>query len=337
MVRREPPRVSEQRLLTCLRDEYNLISVAFEFLPRGRDYHAGLFRIVTAQTTAYLLKINTRPLYEPAFQVPHYLQSHGITSVVAPIPTQHHALWTRLEDWVVTVFPFIEGDTSLTGMTDAQWRMTGTIFRQIHQTPLPPAGFASLRTESFDPSAYARWVGSFETEHLAALATGGSAERALYASWLAHQAIIHKAVTTLARLALVLRSRTFPLVICHADLHAANLLRDGAGHVFVIDWDEVMLAPKERDFIFIREPHAEDFWRGYGPGEIDWTVLTYFRWERVVQDFIEDAGQVCFRDDLSENSKADLARAFEQNLGGSSNLRAAIAAAAHLPADLNRT
>ena len=36
----------------------------------------------------------------------------------------------------------------------------------------------------------------------------------------------------------------------------ANLIRDRAGNVFVIDWDEVMLAPKERDFIFIREPQA---------------------------------------------------------------------------------
>ena len=35
------------------------------------------------------------------------------------------------------------------------------------------------------------------------------------------------------------------------DLHPANLLRDDAGQVFVIDWDEVMLDPNERDFLFI--------------------------------------------------------------------------------------
>jgi spectinomycin phosphotransferase len=329
--------VSEQHLLTCLRDEYTLSPAELEFLPRGHDYHAGLYRVVSAEGTAYLLKVNSRPLYEPAFRVPYYLQSQGITPVVAPIPTRRHALWTTLADWVVTLYPFIEGDTRLTGMTHAQWQMTGAIFQRIHQVQLPPAGFASMRTESFDPGTYARWVGTFESEHLHARATGGSAERALHASWLAHQAAIHKAMTYLARLAAPLQSRTVPYVICHADLHAANLLRDQAGHVFVIDWDEVMLAPKERDFIFIRELYAEAFWQGYAPGEIDWTVLTYFRWERVVQDLIEYAGQVCFRDDLSENSKADLARAFHQNLADGSNLRAAYAAAAHLPRDLNRT
>ncbi|MFL5586603.1 MAG: phosphotransferase family protein [Ktedonobacteraceae bacterium] len=43
-------------------------------------------------------------------------------------------------------------------------------------------------------------------------------------------------MTTLEKLAEVLKARPFPFVICHADLHAANLLRDRHGHVFVIDW-----------------------------------------------------------------------------------------------------
>ena len=141
-------------------------------------------------------------------------------------------------------------------------------------------------------------------------------------------------MTSLEKLAAVLKVRPFPSVICHADLHAANLLRDQAGHVFIIDWDEVMLAPKERDFIFVRKPHAEAFWEGYEPKEIDWTVLTYYRWERVVQDLIEYAGQVCFRDDWTEDTRADLAQSFHQNLADGSNLRAAYAAADHLPSDL---
>ena len=309
-------------------------SVGLEFLPRGHDYNAGLYRVVSGKGAAYFLKVTSRPLYELGYRVPHYLKEQGISSVVAPIPTTSHALWTKLGDWTVSLYPFIEGDTSLTGMTPAQWKETGTIFQRIHLVRLSPEGFKSLRTESFDPSAYARWVRTFETEHLHARPAGGMAERALHASWMAHQATIHAAVTSLEKLAEVLQSRTFPFVICHADLHAANLLRDQAGHVFIIDWDEVMLAPKERDFIFVREPHAEAFWEGYEPKEIDWTVLTYYRWERVVQDLIEYAGHVCFRDDRTEDTKADLAQSFHQNLADGSNLRAAYAAADHLPSDL---
>jgi spectinomycin phosphotransferase len=106
--------------------------------------------------------------------------------------------------------------------------------------------------------------------------------------------------------------------------------------VFVLDWDEVMLAPKERDFLFIREPQARAFWQGYGlrareeNAEIDWVALTYFRWERVIQDLIEEAQQVLFRDEVSDDAKATAARRFAAAFAAGNNVDAAYAAAAHL-------
>ncbi|MGE5335165.1 MAG: hypothetical protein ACM3N4_10730, partial [Nitrososphaerota archaeon] len=112
------------------------------------------------------------------------------------------------------------------------------------------------------------------------------------------------------------------------------------GHVHVLDWDEVMLAPKERDFIFIREPQAHAFWEGYGlrgmeeNEAIDWTALTYFRWERVIQDVIEEVQQVFFRDDTGEDAKAIAAQRFATGFAPGNNVDAAFVAAAHLPRDL---
>src|SRR5439155_13114222 len=96
---------------------------------------------------ACLLKVTSRPLYEPRCLVPALLNDQGIPSVVAPIPTKSGALWTKVEEWTAIVYPFIEGDTSLTGMTDEQWREVGTTFKRIHQVGLPPSGFESLRSE----------------------------------------------------------------------------------------------------------------------------------------------------------------------------------------------
>ncbi len=330
---REQPRIPEERLRAFLQDQYDLYPVTLEFLPRGKDYKAGVYRVVSEQSTAYLLKVTSRSLYEPRCLVPRYLNDQGIISVVAPVPTKSNALWTKLMDWTVIVYPFIDGDTSLIGMTNEQWKEVGTIFKRIHQVRLSPEGFESLRKETFDPTVYARWVRSFETQHLHSRQGGSVSERALCASWVAHQSTIHSGATSLEKLAEVLQLRTFPYVICHADLHAANLLRDHAGHVFVIDWDEVMLAPKERDFIFIRAPQADAFWEGYGQREIDWIALTYYLWERVVQDLIECTQDVCFRDDLGEETRADAVQMFDENLEGS-NLDAAYAAEAHLPSDL---
>jgi spectinomycin phosphotransferase len=339
---REQPGIPEERLRVCLQDQYDLYPVTLEFLPLGLDYNAGVYRVVSEQGTASFLKVTSRPLYEPGCLVPRYLNDQGITSVVAPVPTRSGSLWTRVEEWTVIVYPFIDGDTSWTGMTNEQWKELGTIFQQIHQVQLSPEGFESLRKETFDPTEYARWVGAFETQHLHSRHNGSASERALRSCWIAHQSTIHTVVNSLEKLAGVLQSRTFSYVICHADLHPANLLRDLSGHVFVIDWDEVMLAPKERDFLFVKESSADSealpgtpaFFQGYGQTEIDWIALTYYRYERVVQDLIACAQEVFFRDDLGEGTKADSVQLFHAILAEGGEIDAASQASAHLPSDL---
>ena len=76
--------------------------------------------------------------------------------------------------------------------------------------------------------------------------------------------------------------------------------------------------------------YADAFWEGYGQNEIDWTLLSYYLWERVVQDLIEDTRNVCFRDDLAEETRAHIARGFHESLEGGQNLDAAYEASAHL-------
>jgi spectinomycin phosphotransferase len=327
---REPLHIEEKRLQTCLQDQYDLIPVVLDFLPLGHDYNAGVYHVVSRQGSEYLLKVTSRLLYEPSCLVPAYLQNQGIASIVAPVPTRSGALWARIKEWMVILYPWISGECSLTGMTDAQWKQVGSIFQHIHQAKLPPSGFESLRKECFDPTEYTQWIRTFETHHLQQSSASAS-QRTLRTSWKVHQPTIHMAMTILEKLAAMLQSRTLATVICHADLHARNLIRDPSGQVFVIDWDEVMLAPKERDFIFIRKPYADAFFQGYANAEIDWSLLTYYLWERVVQDLIYLADNVCFRDDWGEGTRIQVAQTFHESLKPeASNLCAAREASVHL-------
>jgi spectinomycin phosphotransferase len=163
---REPPQIAEEQLRACLQTQYDLGLVTLVFLALGHDYDAGVYRAVSERGTAYLLKVTSRPLYEARCLVPRYLNDQGIASVVAPFRTRSGALWTVLSEWTVIVYPWISGDSSLTGMTDEQWKQVGTIFKQIHQVMLPPGGFESLRKETFDPREYIQWVRAFEAQQV---------------------------------------------------------------------------------------------------------------------------------------------------------------------------
>jgi len=337
---REEPRIAREVLRACLQEQYGLIPTTIDFLPIGRDINAGVYRVVSEKGAPYLLKVKSGEFYAGSCIVPRYLSDQGIESVVAALRTRTKGLWARAEEWTVLVYPYLEGETGWAAMSDEHWKTTGATFRRIHEVPLPPEGFEGVRRETFDPSGYAGSIESLET-HLATSEDGGrKSERALRRSWAKQRSTIYAMLTSLDKVAGVLRSQTWPRVICHADLHPGNLLRDRASHVFVVDWDDVMLAPRERDFIFVGEPvsgsarnFGPPFFQGYGETEIDWILLTYYRYERVVQDLIEDAQQVILRDDLSEEAKAEAARQFRASLEGR-NFEAAQVAAAHIRKDL---
>src|SRR5260370_8356294 len=104
---REQPGIPEEQLRVCLQGQYDLYPVTLEFLPRGKDYNAGVYRVVSEQSTAYLLKVTSRSLYEPRCLVPHYLKDQGITSVVAPVPTKSNALGTIAHASPLLWYPFI--------------------------------------------------------------------------------------------------------------------------------------------------------------------------------------------------------------------------------------
>jgi spectinomycin phosphotransferase len=339
---REKPAIAEEDLRICLQEEYGLIAVTLDVLPWGLDTMAVVYCVVSEDGASYFLKVKSGEFYEPSCLVPGYLSVQGIGSVVAPLPTKRRALWTQVGKRTLILYPFIDGDAgSHLDMIGENWREVGSIFRQIHGVKLPPLGFSSLQAETFDPTEYSRWLGVLETQHVY-LEGGSEVERALRSCWKAHQSTIHAVMLSLEKLAGILQGQSGPIVICHADLHPGNLIRDRAGHVFVVDWDDVMLAPKERDFIFVGEAPADGsvwqetspFFQGYGETEVDWVALTYYRCERVMQDLIECAQNVLLRKDLGEETRAVEARLFEDVLAEGGEIDAAKVAAGHLSLDI---
>lgn len=82
-------------------------------------------------------------------------------------------------------------------------------------------------------------------------------------------------------------------MLCHADVHPNNVLIDTDDHLWIVDWDEVLLAPKECDLMMgvgglgsypAGPREATWFLRGYGSAAIDPIALAYYRHARAVGD-----------------------------------------------------
>jgi len=286
---RDEPKIDRGAIVDCLRLQYGREATYIDYLPVGLDYNAVVYRVSTG-SDRLLVKIRRNKFYPPSCLVPRWLADQGIESVVAPLSTTDGTLWSEADSWKLIVYPYIEGTTERTGMTPEQWAGVGRSFRRIHDSRSPPTD--GIRVETFTPSKYGRRL-----EELAAMLESdpSAAAQELRPLWRKHGEDVFPLCKRMEALATALRSSDVPLVICHADLHAANLLRDRPDHAYIIDWDDVMLAARERDFIFVEDPGvagSSPFFEGYGLHELSWQALAYYRYERVVTDaiaYIEEA------------------------------------------------
>ena len=103
------------------------------------------------------------------------------------------------------------------------------------------------------------------------------------------------------QLAEQLKQQTDQVVLCHTDAHPGNYLIADRGDLYLVDWDNPIFAYKERDLMFFGSgmigslPEGQEenwFYQGYGAAEIDQKALTYYRYERIIQDISEFCKQI---------------------------------------------
>ena len=184
-----------------------------------------------------------------------------------------------------------------------QWRAWGAIMRAIHCTCPSPDLIAQLPRERFGT----RWLCRLETVERASRRTQQPHAFAneLAELWSEKAAKIEEARERYLSLGSRLQVRGHDHVICHADIHPANIMVDDAGAIHIVDWDEVTLAPKERDLMFfLVDGHSSDavsaFMDGYGDCQVDKIGLAYYRYDWVLQELCDYGERVLLSNELSD-------------------------------------
>jgi spectinomycin phosphotransferase len=310
------PPISDDAIRAAIEAAYAIEVRSIEFLALGHDIGAWTFR---ADSPDGVLFVKDRRSIDPArLRLVRYLADHDLPEAVSPIPTGAGDLSVAMDGLFLIAYPFLQGDVAAeVGLTDEQWRTYGSIVGRLHRTRLPDEVAAGLPRESFLPR-------SLEViERVRASIERGDAGDELRAAaidvWRAHEAAIAAVVDRTAALGRAIRAdragraSAARQVICHQDIHTHNVFVERAGRLRVIDWDDCLIAPPERDLmqvigttIGLRPGNREvaEFLEGYGPVEIDPLTMAYYHADWAVQDIGGYATDVLLDETASDDSRA---------------------------------
>ncbi|WP_433494782.1 phosphotransferase enzyme family protein [Micromonospora sp. CA-248089] len=301
------PDIDERMLAAEVAAAWSVDVNHLAFMPVGLDGHAWAYRVETSDGGRYFLKVRRGDFAPAAVLLPGFLRAQGLRQVVAPLNLRlHGGVARRFGDYRLLLYPFHDGGSLWgRGLTDRQWIEYGEFLSRLHRVTPSAEVAAALPTETYRSSA---------GERLRTLGAQAATSEVLGAFWARHGAALHRLAETVDDLA----SRVTPgqHVICHADIHPGNLIADGDGPLHVVDWDAPILAPRERDLMFVYSTdfgdhpingrRAELFRAGYGAVELDRTLLSYYRSERHLDDVAVFLGSILDPGASAESRANDL-------------------------------
>ncbi|MGI8858287.1 MAG: phosphotransferase enzyme family protein [Thermomicrobiales bacterium] len=311
----EKPDVPDEALRACLRDHYGVHGAQITFLPIGNDVNTAVYRVVADDATPYFLKLRgwlrSGAFDEATVAIPRFLHDEGIAQIIAPIATNTGRLWARIDAFAMTLSPFITGQNGFAApLSDRQWIELGAALRNIHTVVVPPSLSAAIPHERYAPHWRDRVRAIQSRVEETAFTEPIAAQMAAFLR--AKREEIVRIVARADALGDALRARSSAPVLCHADIHAANVLIGTDGALYIVDWDTLIFAPKERDLMFIgggiggawnSAREEARFYAGYGQTAIDLEALAYYRYERIVEDIAE----YCERLLMTDGAGADRA------------------------------
>ena len=314
----EKPNIPDELIISRLQEEYGLHVGQLTFLPIGADQGSVVYRAVTENGAEYFLKLR-KGFDEIIVTVPLLLKSQGIQEIIAPFETKSKQGWADFGEYEMILYPFIEGKNGFEiELSDQHKRRLGTTLKAIHSTQIPAELERRIPKEAFSPQ-WREIVKSLQVQaEENSFQESNAAKLAMFIK--SKRSEISRLIERAQELASEIQSRPLEFVLCHTDVHGANILITENNDFYLVDWDAPLLAPKERDLMFIgggidhiwtSPQDIAVFYEGYGKTNIDFAVLAYYRYERIIEDLAAYGEQLL----LTEEGGTDRESAYRRFKG----------------------
>lgn len=284
--------LTNQELEQCLYNQYGLSTSTIQRLSIGADLNAQVYKVTSVDQLAYFIKIKKTVTDKDPYIFISALKEAEIESIIYPLKTNSGEWGCKIKELTFTVYPFIDGKNGFEQMlSNEQWILLGKTLRQLHELKLSQDVLKDLKKEDYTD----QWRKFMRTFNRSIKCQTDSLAFKLLKFINSHWVTIEQLIIQSEELCKKIQKQKETFVVCHSDIHAGNLIITDHS-VNIVDWDEPLMAPKERDLMFIgggvgnvwnNQYEEELFYQGYGETIINKEILAYYRHERIIQDIVE--------------------------------------------------
>ncbi len=173
----------------------------------------------------------------------------GIRNITHPIKTHKGEYVIHLDKYPVALFNFISGfNASEKPLNEKERFRLGELIGRIHKAK------DTLDFQLMEDFIYGNTKRLLETLENASLYIHDESQyrRKVALLLIENKEKLLNHLHILEEQGYKLRSQQLDFVICHGEPHQWNTMVNEQGEIFLVDWDDSLLAPKEKDLIFIK-------------------------------------------------------------------------------------
>jgi spectinomycin phosphotransferase len=282
-----------------LEKEYGVSVSHIEQLYAGADQFTETYAVYDGGKK-YFLKIRRKHFIEGSITIPCRIFPQKGRGIIQPVKTKRGKLFLRYSGFSLVLYPFVRGESGWNrDLTETQWHAFGGFLHDLHHFKVPEDLLQNIPVENFSPVTRIKLKKNLA--ELRVLRPGDAVPERFRSFILEKSDTIMKMIERAGELAESRKAEKQNYCLCHGDNHAGNILLDEDEKLFILDWDTIILAPKERDLKFIcvgivnkwnTEREIKLFYAAYGKPEIDKALLSYYRHERILLDLEEYYEQI---------------------------------------------
>lgn len=291
--------MNQASLKKILTKHWNLHITSLTDVPR--QFVAKTFFVKTENKT-YFCKIIDKPLFIDGVvnSLPALVSIHGLgyTRINYPIPTANNDLFIKEDGTLIVLFNFIDAPQNY----DYDNAILGKTIAEIHK--LSPQITTPIKHEQFE----FKHAGIFmkKLDQLSSEAGQDEIATDLHKLIKANYSTIVSAYKQFQIVVENCSNAELDIVVTHGDA-PGNVLVKSPDDIYIIDWDDILLAPAERDLWFMID--KQDFMDGYTreipeykPNQV---ALDYYLLSRYFNDMVEYWAEI-LGDFNEEHKKSNL-------------------------------